>query len=205
MYYGFFLFLLYMVSPLWMFFLVAVGSWWTMRSSFTLQKNMKIPLTKLGLRGGQAVLTQEGPKRAGSQFWVERRLFDRVAASLKVTYQVLEGGREPKFTPLPSGLPMAVSLIPLSRSASVGDAVTQDLSEGGVSITSEIPFTAGQQVKISLQFPESKASALLMAEVRSCRVSFLPGKTVYKAGLKILALDLEDMVQLSDFLFAERA
>lgn len=189
MYYGFFLFLLYMTAPLWMFLPVAAGSWWAMRSSFALQKNMRMSLAKLGWYGEKTAEPQEALKKGVSDVWVERRRFDRVATSLKVGYQVLGDGQKKEA---------------VSPSSGAGEASTLDISEGGLSIKSENPLIAGEQVRLFLHFPQSNAPVSLLAEVRSARASFKLGKTTYKAGLKILDLGLEDMVQLTDYLFNER-
>jgi hypothetical protein len=202
LYYGFFLFLLFMTTPLWLFLLVAVVSLWGMRSSLHLQKNMKTPVGKPGSRGELAVEPKGGRKGNASK-WAERRKFNRVAVSLEVTYVIVEE-RLPKGPGSSfSDHPAADSLLPLTRRFKSGQTVIRDISEGGLCITSDEPFATGERLKLSVQFPEASVPITILAEVRSCRSTFKVVKTTYKAGLKIVDLDLEEMVLLLDYLFSQ--
>lgn len=205
MYYGFFLFLLYMTAPLWVFLPVAVGSWWALRASFFLQRRMRMPIGKFTSRGEIALEPRGRLKSRAPGAWVERRKFNRVAASLKVTYQVLENGWPKGISSSFSGHPAVDSLRHLAKRFKPGKAVLLDISEGGLCIMGKDSFTAGDQLLLSLRLPRAAAPIALLAEVRSSRASFKPGETLYKAGLQIVDVDLENMVQLMDYLFAERS
>src|SRR5258708_7576633 len=88
-YYGFFLFLLYKVAPLWMFFIGAAASWWGMRFSVRFQKIMKIPVSTFGKRDQHAVELEKRLKKGAPKSGRKRRRFQRFASSLDVSYQVL--------------------------------------------------------------------------------------------------------------------
>jgi hypothetical protein len=204
LYYGFFLFLLSMTTPLWLFLLITALSLFGMGSSLYLQKNMKLPVGKFGSRGELAVKSRKKLKGGDSKAWAERRKFNRVAVSLEVSYLILEE-RPPKEPDSSfSDHPAADSLLPLTRRFKSGQTVIRDISEGGLLIMSEEPFVTGERLKLSVQLPQASDPITILAEVRSCRSSFKPGKTTYKAGLRILDLDLEEMVHLLDYLFSQR-
>lgn len=203
LYYGFFLLLLYMISPLWVFLLVTVISLWAMRSSLNLRKVIKLPVGRLASRGILAVEPKKGMKKSSSKAWVERRKFNRVAVSLEVTY-VIAAKRSPKGT-AQSGRATAEQLLPLSKRLKVGKTIIKDLSEGGLCIIGDEAFTKGQRLALFVQFPQANDPITILAEVRSCRSATQAAKTTYKAGLRIVDLDLEEMAQLMDYLFSQRS
>lgn len=199
LYYGFFLFLLYMVTPWWVFLPVAVGFWWAMRSSFALQKIMRSPLSNLGLRRENAVQLEKKLKTAAPKFGKERRRFKRFASSLSVSYQVL--GEEWKKEIIDHSFDGSIVYPEPIQPSNVHHALTWDVSEGGLAILADHPLKTGQPLKLSLQLPQHNAPTMLLAEVRRSKASRKWGKTMYDTGLKILALDHQDLVQLTDYLF----
>lgn len=205
LYLGFFLFLLYTVAPLWLFLSAAAISLTAVFYSVTLRKYMKASLGKFSSRAVLALEPQKGKRRSNpSGAWVERRKFNRVAASLVVTYEVLE--KEEKESPSASpDRPAADSILSLAKRYKTGKAIIRDISEGGLAIVGEDHFTVGEQLRLFVQLPEADKPIAILAEVCSCRTSFKLGENTYKAGLMILDLNLEDIVQLLDYLFALRA
>lgn len=151
-----------------------------------------------------AVESKDGLKGGASKAWVERRKFNRVAVCLEVTYQVLEEGPPKEPDSSFSDHPAADLFRPLARRFKSGKTVIQDISEGGLCMMGEEPFTIGERLKLSVRLPGDSAPIIILAEVRSCRSSFKMGKTTTKAGLKIIDLDLEEMVRLLDYLFSKR-
>ena len=203
LYYGFFLLLLYMISPLWVFLLVAVISLWAMRSSLRLRKVIKLPVGRVGSRGVLSVEPKRGGKKGSLKAWVERRKFNRVAVSLEVTY-VIAAKKSSKGTAY-SERAASDPLLPLSKRLKVGRTIIKDLSEGGLCIVGDEAFTKGQRLALFVQFPQANDPIAILAEVRSCRSATQAAKTSYKAGLRIVDLDLEEMAQLMDYLFSQRS
>lgn len=200
MYYGFFLFLLYMTAPLWVFLPVAVVSWWALRSSFNFQKVIKTPISNFGMRGQHAVELEERLKTSWPKSGKERRRFKRFLSSLNVSYQVLgdEWKKEKTDHPFDGSI-----VYPEPQPSNVQHALTWDVSQGGLSIMGEQPLTTGQPLKLFLQLPQQQAPTTLLAEVRKSRASHKWGKTRYHTGLKFLALDQQDLEQLTDYLCDE--
>lgn len=203
LYYGFFLFLLFVISPLWVFLLVTVISLWAMRSSLNLRKVIKLPIGRLASRGLLTVEPKKGSKKSSPKAWVERRKFNRVAVSLEVTY-VIATKKSAKGTTYSERV-ATDPLLPLSKRLKVGKTIIKDLSEGGLCIIGDEAFTKGQRLALFVQFPQANDPITILAEVRSCRSTTQSAKTSYKAGLRIVDLDLEEMAQLMDYLFSQRS
>lgn len=137
--------------------------------------------------------------------WMEQRRHERVSATLHITYRVL--GAEEKDQALSQSKyseTTAEHLPHLSKKFHAYHAVTKDISEGGLSITGEHPFNEGDKVELSIQLPQYNVPITILAEVKRC-VSYVQlGKTIYSAGVSILALDKDDMNRLGRYLLAEK-
>jgi hypothetical protein len=66
------------------------------------------------------------------------------------------------------------------------------------------PFNNGAHVEVSLQLPQYKGPLTVLAVVARAGSFFEMGKTVYSAGLKLVAINNDDMKRLSHFLLAEK-
>ena len=139
------------------------------------------------------------------QGWMEQRKHERISTSLKVAYRVLEEKEgqdalshhhysETKAEHLPN----------LASKFHVYHAVTRDISEGGLSITGENPFVMGSHVEIIMNLPQYNKPLTLLSVVMRAGEQFQSGKRVYNAGVKLLALNREDVKRLSNFILAEK-
>jgi hypothetical protein len=139
------------------------------------------------------------------QGWMEQRRHERVAASLKISYRILDDTEksgtinEPRYNQT-----KAEHLPHLSQKFHVYHAVTRDISEGGLSISGELPFAQGQHVELSIMLPQYKVPVTFLTEVMRCGSFFELGKTMYSAGVKILALNREDMDRLMKYVLSEK-
>ena len=137
--------------------------------------------------------------------WMEHRKHERVSASLKVSYRVLNAQEKEESLNQPQYNQTTAEQLPhLARKFHVYHAVTRDISEGGLAISGEHPFAEGEQVEISLQLPQYKVPVTFLAEVSRSSSFFELGKTLYNAGVRILALNREDMDRLSRYLLSEK-
>jgi c-di-GMP-binding flagellar brake protein YcgR len=137
--------------------------------------------------------------------WMEQRKHERVSSNLKVSFRVLdqqEGAdalshhhySETKAEHLPQ----------LADKFHVYHAVTRDISEGGLSLTGEFAFQPGSHVEITLTLPTYNRSLKLLAEVVRVGESFQSGRSVYNAGVKLLAVNREDMKSLANYILVEK-
>jgi len=139
------------------------------------------------------------------QGWMEQRKFERVSASLRVSYRVLEGAEQDGILDQSRYNQTTAEQLPhLSQKFHVYHAITRDISMGGMSISGEKPFAEGQNVEIYLQLPQYNVTLTLLSVVVRATSFFQTGKTMYSAGVKLLALNREDVARLERFLLAEK-
>jgi PilZ domain len=137
--------------------------------------------------------------------WMEQRRHERISSSLKVSYRVLGDEENKDVLAHPRYRHTTADHLPgLSQKFHVYHAVTRDISEGGLSIMGEHPFSEGEKVEVSLQLPQYKVPVTLLAEVARSSSIFNLGKTMYNAGVRILALNREDMERLGRYLLSEK-
>ncbi len=137
--------------------------------------------------------------------WMEQRRQERVSATLRVSYRVLDAAEKMGALDQPRYSQTTAEHLPdLSQKFNVYHAVTKDISEGGLAISGEHPFALGEHVEISLQLPQYKVPVTFLAEVKRSSSFFELGKTMYNAGVLILALDRDGMDRLSRYLLSEK-
>ena len=139
------------------------------------------------------------------QGWMEQRKHERVSTTLKVSYRILDEAEKGQKLQHPNYQQTTADKLPqLSQKFHAYHAVTRDISEGGLSLMGERPFTNGGHVEVTLQLPQYKASLTILAVVMRAGSFFEMGKTMYNAGVKIAAINAEDMKKLSNYLLAEK-
>jgi PilZ domain len=137
--------------------------------------------------------------------WMEQRRQDRISATVNVTYRILEADEKLNILQMPRYSETSVNHLPrLAQKFHSYHAVTKDISEGGLSITGEQQFIAGEWVEVSILPPKYITPVTMLAEMKWARSFTQVGKPYYTAGVKILALDSESMDQLSKFLLTEK-
>src|SRR5581483_8560981 len=137
--------------------------------------------------------------------WMEQRRHERVAATLKISYRVLDEQEKNGALNLPRYNQTKAEHLPsLSQKFHVYHAVTRDISEGGLSVMGEAPFQNGQHIEVSILLPQYNVPITFLTEVMRAGSYFELGKTMYNAGVKILALNREDMDRLMKYVLAEK-
>ena len=137
--------------------------------------------------------------------WMEQRRHERIAATLKVSYRVLDEIEKTASLEHPHYQQTTAEKLPqLAQKSHAYHAVTKDISDGGLSIMGERPFADGAHVEVHLQLPQYKGPLKILAVVARASSFFELGKTVYSAGLKLVALNSDDMKRLGNYLLAEK-
>ncbi len=137
--------------------------------------------------------------------WMEQRRHERVATTLKISYRILEDSEKAGTLEQPRYNQTKAEHLPnLSQRFQVYHAVTRDISEGGLSINGEKPFIQGQHVEMSIVLPQYNVPVTFLTEVMRAGSFFEMGKTMYSAGVKILALNREDMDRLMKYVLSEK-
>jgi hypothetical protein len=146
---------------------------------------------------------QPQPMRTG---WMEKRLQERIDASIKVAYHwvpkegLLEVMNQPAYRES-----TADHLPELSKKSSVIHAVTQDISVGGLSLVGQEPFPLNSALEVHLYLPAYPSPVTLLAEVmRSSVFSSGLNEQSHRAGLKILAINRKDVIRIEKFLLEQK-
>jgi c-di-GMP-binding flagellar brake protein YcgR len=131
--------------------------------------------------------------------WLERRQFERVRDVLKVflypinqpAAEVLNSDDYKDTTP--------EKLLKDKTKNPYIQSMTEDVSQGGMSILTEIQLNAGQLVIIDLYLPKILKPIKLLAEVR--HVENVRGSTSNRAGVKILSVNKTDLKRIENYIF----
>jgi hypothetical protein len=136
---------------------------------------------------------------------MEQRKHERVASTLQVSYRVLEADDAGQVLDHPHYNQTKTEHLPeLSRKFHVYHAVTKDISEGGLSLMEDQPFAPGTHVEIFLKLPQFNRPITLLAEVVRAGSFLETGVTMYNAGVKLLAINREDMTHLNNYLLEQK-
>lgn len=126
--------------------------------------------------------------------WLERREFERIKDILKVAFYEVndENGKvslseDYKHTTLEK---LAASGI-----GGFVQAMTEDISAGGMSIISDVEISQGQKLIIDLFLPRFSKPLKILAEAKHVEKS-IKGTASYRAGLKILSISQADLAKI---------
>ncbi len=137
---------------------------------------------------------------------MEKRQFERIDATIKVTYCLVPKADLVKVLSEPSYRESSADRLPeLSKRSATVHAVTRDISMGGMSLVGQGEFPGDAALEIHLYLPGYPAPITLIAEVlriQSENSSF--GGNTYRAGIKILAINRQDVMRLDKYLLAEK-
>ncbi len=137
---------------------------------------------------------------------MEKRQFERIDASIKVTYCLIPKAELVQILSDPSYRESSADHLPeLSKKSATFHAVTRDISMGGMALVGEQAFPADSALQIHLYLPGYPTPITLIAEVVRAQVDANGSNgTTYRAGIKILAVNRKDVVHLDKYLLAEK-
>jgi hypothetical protein len=137
--------------------------------------------------------------------WMEKRQFERVAATVKVTYRIVTKEEVVTMLNHPHYKDSKADQLPeLAEKSTVFHAVTRDVSLGGMAVVGDQPFPEGSAVAIHLHLPGYPNPVTLMAEIiRQTEIGGMRG-VQYRAGVKILAINRADVVRMEKYLLVEK-
>jgi c-di-GMP-binding flagellar brake protein YcgR len=125
--------------------------------------------------------------------WLEKqRQFERIQDVLKIVYYPVEGTAE-QVTATDDYKDTTMEKLSAGKSNnSYINAITDDISKGGMSILTDKPLSLKQLVVIDLFLPKISKPIKLLAEVRNVD-SVIKGAASFKAGVKILSVSKSDL------------
>ena len=137
--------------------------------------------------------------------WMERRLFERVDATIRVTYRLVPKAELKVMMCDPSYRDTTSDRLPaLAKTSRVVSAVTRDISVGGMSLTGPELFPLGDAVAVFLYLPDIPSPVTIVAEVVRSQNAGGQGENAFRACLKILAINREDVVRLEKYLLTQK-
>ncbi len=138
--------------------------------------------------------------------WMEKRQFERIDATIKVTYCLVPKADLVKILSDSAYRESSTDHLPeLSKKSAIVHAVTRDISVGGMSLVGQEAFPDDSALEIHLYLPGYPAPITLIAEiVRAQSESSGSNGSTFRAGIKILAINRKDVVRLDKYLLAEK-
>lgn len=138
--------------------------------------------------------------------WMEKRQFERIDASIKVTYCLIPKSDLVKILSDSEYRESSADHLPeLSKKSAIVHAVTRDISMGGLSLVGQQAFPDDSALEIHLYLPGYPVPLTLLAEVvRAEAESSGTAGDSFRAGIKILAINRKDVVRLDKYLLAEK-
>lgn len=136
---------------------------------------------------------------------MERRVFERVVASIRVTYRLVPNKDLKALLADPSYRDTTLEHLPeMAKKSHVIHAMTRDLSMGGMALSGSKDFPGGDAVAVFLYLPDAPTPVTVVAEVVHSEANGGPGETAFRAGLKILAINREDVMRLEKYLLNQK-
>ncbi len=130
--------------------------------------------------------------------WLEKqRQHERVQDVLKISYYPVEGSAEQAVSADDYKDTTLEKLSNDKTAHSFINAMTDDISKGGLSIITDKPLALGQLVIIDLFLPKVSRPVKLLAEVRNVD-SQVKGAASFKAGVRILSVSKSDLKRIEN-------
>jgi len=126
--------------------------------------------------------------------WLYKRQYERVPDVLKVLYYPIKESKQV----LNSDDYKDTTIEKITKTGGASSfiqAMTEDISKGGLSIVSETPLAIGQHIIIDLFLPRLANPVKILAEVRNIEKN-IKGSSSYKAGLKIISISKSDLKRI---------
>ncbi len=131
--------------------------------------------------------------------WLEKREFERVKSVLKVVYYVIDDKDKDTIIKSTDYKDTTLDNLKTSLKNPIIDAITEDISKGGLAIITEKPLLNGQHIIIDLYLPKLSKPIKLLTEVRHID-NYIKGSGSFRAGLKILSISKSDLQRIESYI-----
>jgi hypothetical protein len=137
--------------------------------------------------------------------WMEKRQHERVLATLKVNYLMINPEETKKLLKQERYRATTADHLPeLSKNSPLYKAVTRDISICGLAMHTQHPLSKGSAVEVNMNLPNYPVTLKFLAEVRHVEKSVEMGRTIYSAGMRIMAISKEDVKRIEDYLIKQK-
>lgn len=127
--------------------------------------------------------------------WLYKRQYERVPDVLKVIYYPITKSASNVLNSEDYKDTTIEKLTSTGGASSFIQAMTEDISKGGLSISTDSPLSIGQHIIIDLFLPRVANPVKILAEVRNIEKS-IKGSSSYKAGLKTISISKSDLKRI---------
>ncbi len=129
--------------------------------------------------------------------WLEKREFERVKSVLKIIYYIIDDKNKESIIKSSEYKDTTLNNLKMVSKNPIVNAITEDISKGGLAIITEKPLAIGQHIIIELFLPRLSKPIKLLTEVRNID-SYIKGAGSYRAGLKILSISKSDLQRIEN-------
>jgi c-di-GMP-binding flagellar brake protein YcgR len=137
--------------------------------------------------------------------WVEKRRQERVLATLKMEYRIVNGSEAKALLEKDSYRQTRAEHLPeLSEKSPLCRAVTKDISLGGLALVSQQPLEKGALLEVSLQLPNYQTVLKFLAEIRHVQTTVELGRNLFHAGIRTLAIHQGDVERIGKYLIERK-
>jgi c-di-GMP-binding flagellar brake protein YcgR len=133
--------------------------------------------------------------------WLEKREYERVKDVLKIMYcpvdsDTAEVSDDYRDTTVEK-------IIQDKKTSQYVQAMTEDISKGGLSIVTDENMESGQKIIIDMFLPQMSKPVKILCEVRHVDPTS-KGSTTHRAGLKIVSMSKTDIKRLETHIMGLR-
>ena len=133
--------------------------------------------------------------------WVEKRQHQRVVATVKVDYRLVDAKDSKKVLDDVDYKNTTVDQMPaLEHKSVLYHAVTKDISLGGLALLGDREFPIGAVVEIGLHLPRYEAILKFLAKVVRTESFIEMGRTIHRAGVQTIAINREDLDKIEKYI-----
>lgn len=140
---------------------------------------------------------------------IEKRQYERIVSNLQIKYYVVDNAyAEQLKTEAAYKDTTLEKLAAAPRPTNVLSGMSENISQGGLSLVSEQPLALGTYCVCDITVPSLPRPLRALAEV--VRSDSNDGRvvdrtqTVYKSGLKIIAINKDDLVRIENYIIEEK-
>jgi hypothetical protein len=135
--------------------------------------------------------------------WVEKRQHERVVATVKVEYRLVDAKDAKKILDNVDYKNTTVEKMPaLSHKSSLYHAVTKDISLGGLALLGDNEFPIGAVVEIGLHLPRYESVLKFLVKVVRTESFIEMGRTIHRAGVQTIAINQDDLSKIESYVIA---
>ncbi len=136
--------------------------------------------------------------------WMEKKLKDRVIATLKVDYRLVDPKDSKKILGHSHYKATTMEIMAgASEKSSLWHAAARDISTGGLSLLAYEPISKGSLAEVGLHLPQYHAVLKFLAQVNHVENFTEMGRVIHHADLRPLAVNKGDLEKIEAFLIRQ--